>query len=72
VVEFVVQSGALCGVGAGGGGSCAACHCCSDVLLLLQANAQRIKAVEINFLCVLKKLRSKRLAPVLIKASAGR
>lgn len=26
-----------------------------------------IKAVEINFLCVMKKLRSKRLAPVLIK-----
>jgi hypothetical protein len=28
--------------------------------------------VEINFLCVHKKLRSKRLAPVMIKARAGR
>jgi glycylpeptide N-tetradecanoyltransferase len=28
---------------------------------------QEIKMVEINFLCVHKKLRSKRLAPVLIK-----
>lgn len=26
-----------------------------------------MKMVEINFLCVLKKLRSKRMAPVLIK-----
>lgn len=33
----------------------------------LQANGSHVKAVEINFLCVLKKLRSKRLAPVLIK-----
>jgi tRNA splicing ligase len=32
-----------------------------------QANGSQVKAVEINFLCVLKKLRSKRLAPVLIK-----
>jgi hypothetical protein len=30
-------------------------------------NHSAIKAVEINFLCVHKKLRSKRLAPVLIK-----
>jgi glycylpeptide N-tetradecanoyltransferase len=29
--------------------------------------AQTVKMVEINFLCVHKKLRSKRLAPVLIK-----
>jgi len=28
---------------------------------------QTVKMVEINFLCVHKKLRSKRLAPVLIK-----
>lgn len=35
--------------------------------VLLQANGAQIKSVEINFLCVLKKLRSKRLAPVLIK-----
>lgn len=35
----------------------------------MQANGTQIKAVEINFLCVLKKLRSKRLAPVLIKVS---
>jgi hypothetical protein len=35
--------------------------------VMLQANGSKIKAVEINFLCVLKKLRSKRLAPVLIK-----
>lgn len=33
----------------------------------IRANGQPIRAVEINFLCVLKKLRSKRLAPVLIK-----
>jgi hypothetical protein len=38
--------------------------CC---ITLLQANGSHVKAVEINFLCVLKKLRSKRLAPVLIK-----
>ncbi|WIA37733.1 hypothetical protein OEZ86_014613 [Tetradesmus obliquus] len=31
------------------------------------ANGKPVPAVEINFLCVLKKLRSKRLAPVLIK-----
>jgi hypothetical protein len=37
------------------------------LLLLLQANGKLVPAVEINFLCVLKKLRSKRLAPVLIK-----
>jgi hypothetical protein len=33
----------------------------------MQANRKPITSVEINFLCVLKKLRSKRLAPVLIK-----
>jgi hypothetical protein len=35
-----------------------------------QAHEATIAAVEINFLCVLKKLRSKRLAPVLIKVRA--
>eukprot|EP00882_Tetradesmus_deserticola_P012009 GHRQ01012711.1.p1 GENE.GHRQ01012711.1~~GHRQ01012711.1.p1 ORF type:complete len:296 (+),score=106.08 GHRQ01012711.1:156-1043(+) len=33
----------------------------------IRANNKLVPAVEINFLCVLKKLRSKRLAPVLIK-----
>ncbi|KAF8058410.1 hypothetical protein HT031_005534 [Scenedesmus sp. PABB004] len=33
----------------------------------IRANGAAVRAVEINFLCVLKKLRSKRLAPVLIK-----
>ena len=33
----------------------------------IRINATCIKMVEINFLCVHKKLRSKRLAPVLIK-----
>jgi glycylpeptide N-tetradecanoyltransferase len=31
------------------------------------ANGKQVEMVEINFLCVHKKLRSKRLAPVLIK-----
>jgi hypothetical protein len=42
------------------------------LLLLLQANGKLVPAVEINFLCVLKKLRSKRLAPVLIKVKKER
>ncbi|CCH41329.1 Glycylpeptide N-tetradecanoyltransferase [Wickerhamomyces ciferrii] len=33
----------------------------------LDVRSQEIKAVEINFICVHKKLRSKRLAPILIK-----
>ncbi|GAX73599.1 hypothetical protein CEUSTIGMA_g1050.t1 [Chlamydomonas eustigma] len=33
----------------------------------IKANSEVVKMVEINFLCVHKKLRSKRLAPVLIK-----
>lgn len=33
----------------------------------LQCNGKRIQVAEVNFLCVHKKLRSKRLAPVLIK-----
>lgn len=33
----------------------------------LQCNKKRIQVAEVNFLCVHKKLRSKRLAPVLIK-----
>jgi hypothetical protein len=43
--------------------------CGAAMGVLLQANGSQIKSVEINFLCVLKKLRSKRLAPVLIKVS---
>lgn len=39
----------------------------SGIPSTLLANGCHIKAVEINFLCVMKKLRSKRLAPVLIK-----
>lgn len=35
--------------------------------LLLEVHGQAIKSVEINFICVHKKLRNKRLAPVLIK-----
>lgn len=34
------------------------------------ANGRQLPMVEINFLCVHKKLRAKRLAPVLIKARA--
>ncbi|OEH76611.1 myristoyl :protein n-myristoyltransferase [Cyclospora cayetanensis] len=33
----------------------------------LQCNGKRVQVAEVNFLCVHKKLRSKRLAPVLIK-----
>mgnify|MGYP001225459519 FL=1 len=39
----------------------------SAVPVTLNANGKTVKAVDINFLCVHKKLRSKRLAPVLIK-----
>jgi len=39
----------------------------SGVPATLQAYDKSVKVVEINFLCVHKKLRSKRLAPVLIK-----
>lgn len=37
------------------------------VPVLLQVRTKDIKAVEINFLCIHKQLRSKRLAPILIK-----
>lgn len=33
----------------------------------VRAHSQAVRMVEINFLCVHKKLRAKRLAPVLIK-----
>lgn len=39
----------------------------SGIPTTIQAYDKQIKVVEINFLCVHKKLRSKRLAPVLIK-----
>jgi glycylpeptide N-tetradecanoyltransferase len=39
----------------------------SGVPTFVRVRNQRLKVVEINFLCVHKKLRSKRLAPVLIK-----
>jgi len=39
----------------------------SGVPTLAQVNDRKMRVVEINFLCVHKKLRSKRLAPVLIK-----
>lgn len=35
------------------------------------ANGQQLPMVEINFLCVHKKLRSKRLAPVMIKVGVN-
>jgi len=44
----------------------------SGVPALLQAYQKSVKVVEINFLCVHKKLRSKRLAPVLIKEMTRR
>lgn len=37
----------------------------------VRVNANVLDMVEINFLCVHKKLRSKRLAPVLIKVRKG-
>lgn len=39
----------------------------SGIPATVRANAARLSTVEINFLCVHKKLRHKRLAPVLIK-----
>lgn len=39
----------------------------TGVPVVLSVNGENIKMVEINFLCVLKALRSKRLAPLLIK-----
>ena len=39
----------------------------SAVPLHLKINDEEVESVEINFLCVHKKLRSKRLAPILIK-----
>lgn len=40
----------------------------SGIPASVRVNAATLKTVEINFLCVHKKLRHKRLAPVLIKA----
>jgi glycylpeptide N-tetradecanoyltransferase len=39
----------------------------SGIPVKAKVNGQTIKMAEINYLCVHKKLRSKRLAPVLIK-----
>ena len=39
----------------------------SGIPARIKANSEVVPMVEINFLCVHKKLRSKRLAPVLIK-----
>jgi glycylpeptide N-tetradecanoyltransferase len=44
----------------------------SGVPATLRINSNTLKVVEINFLCVHKKLRSKRLAPVLIKEMTRR
>ncbi|XBW37692.1 hypothetical protein QEN19_003276 [Hanseniaspora menglaensis] len=44
----------------------------SAVPLHLKINTAEVESVEINFLCVHKKLRSKRLAPVLIKEISRR
>ena len=41
----------------------------SAVPSLTQVKGQKVSMVDINFLCIHKKLRSKRLAPVLIKVS---
>ncbi|EFN55805.1 hypothetical protein CHLNCDRAFT_48776 [Chlorella variabilis] len=43
----------------------------SGIPATVRVNATSLKTVEINFLCVHKKLRHKRLAPVLIKASTA-
>ena len=37
----------------------------------IRARGATVSMVEINFLCVHKKLRQKRLAPVLIKVTSG-
>eukprot|EP01083_Nonionella_stella_P244246 850306_1 len=50
----VVKSGALCG-------------CITAIPATVEIRSKVIEMVEINFLCVHKKLRSNRLAPVLIK-----
>ena len=39
----------------------------SGIPVKMSVNGKEIKMAEINFLCVHKKLRTKRLAPVLIK-----
>lgn len=39
----------------------------SGVPITLRVRSQNLKSIEINFLCIHKKLRSKRLAPVLIQ-----
>jgi hypothetical protein len=43
----------------------------SAIPATLRVNATGLQTVEINFLCVHKKLRHKRLAPVLIKVWGG-
>ena len=43
----------------------------SAVPSLTQVKKQKVDMVDINFLCVHKKLRSKRLAPVLIKVNSA-
>ncbi len=37
------------------------------MFMFLKVDGKKVKMAEINFLCVYKKLRDKRLAPVLIK-----
>lgn len=54
-----------CGVRACGSGKLVAFI--SAIPTVLRVNTNTLKVVEINFLCVHKKLRQKRLAPVLIK-----
>ncbi len=44
----------------------------SAIPATVRVNGRTVRMVEINFLCVHKKLRSKRLAPVLIKVGPGR
>lgn len=43
----------------------------SAIPATVRVNGRTVRMVEINFLCVHKKLRSKRLAPVLIKVGPG-
>lgn len=42
----------------------------SGIPATVRVNQNKLQTVEINFLCVHKKLRHKRLAPVLIKVGA--
>ena len=45
---------------------------CAVMVCRVNVNGHKLRVAEINFLCVHKKLRSKRLAPLLIKASHTR